>query len=774
MNNQSIPKISNSGNGGAKTPSLSANTGEKNNVKMANINKQKSSTPSGKRAEDYKNSLSNNKNEAAKQRVNNLKNNMNNLKKFAAKEGIKKAAAAYGVPEPVVGNLLNSKLGDKLIDEALKKGDPAAALEPLKKVGKGAIDASKKINDAFGLESEKSSDQKSDEREAEKVNNGEITFEFSGKTIKYLAIIAPVCFALLMFVMIVVVAISDDKASSMILAGLSSDERGAILDQFGNGSGEIAYNTVGKGTNEYPKSYYERLESLGNVYSSDGKCKGADCMSRAEFLYYLKIADISLRYQNKYGVQLDWFLIAATNLYQDNTNEETMEKNTGGYDKDTVENMDTPSLLDWDNDFKNMDGYTYLDPNDSKYDLNILAKNMVTKKTYQSCTKNGTVTKNQEDTDVEDMYFTPTGGKKLICAAGETYSIYSTYTLDKDKYDEFMLEYIDKKMLTPSTGGASGSGCYYWPLKNGSGTITSKFGNRKAPTQGASTNHKGLDIGVPEGTEIVATIPGTVTRAGTVDGFGYAVYIDHGNDMVSKYGHIRADGIKVKVGDKISQGQVIALSGNTGISTGPHLHFQLEMSGNPVDPLDYVSQDNPAPTSCRTVSGNSLSNGFVKLALAQINDPEGVNGKKYWQFMGFNSRVPWCAAFVSWVVQNTNFNGQRMASIVNYRSASVNEWMKYFNSGTGKIKFYYNDNCSKYAGKNGSGKYMPKEGDMIFFDWDQTWNGNFPPSGPDHIGIVQHTRNGVITTIEGNTSNKVAERTYNLNSCKVVGFGSWY
>ena len=142
--------------------------------------------------------------------------------------------------------------------------------------------------------------------------------------------------------------------------------------------------------------------------------------------------------------------------------------------------------------------------------------------------------------------------------------------------------------------------------------------------------------------------------------------------------------------------------------------------------------------------------------------------------MGFNSRVPWCAAYVSWVVQNTNFNGQRMASIVNYKSASVGEWMKYFKGGTGKIKFYYNDNCSKYAGKNGGSKYIPKEGDMIFFDWESTWNGNFPPSGQDHIGIVQHTRNGVITTIEGNTSNKVAERTYNLNSCNVIGFGSWY
>lgn len=83
-----------------------------------------------------------------------------------------------------------------------------------------------------------------------------------------------------------------------------------------------------------------------------------------------------------------------------------MEANLGGYNKDTVEDYNTMSGLDWDNDYKNMSGYQYLDADDSQYDLQILAKNMVKKKTTQTCTDgNGNVTAKQEDEDVEDKYF---------------------------------------------------------------------------------------------------------------------------------------------------------------------------------------------------------------------------------------------------------------------------------------------------------------------------------------------------------------------------------
>lgn len=120
-----------------------------------------------------------------------------------------------------------------------------------------------------------------------------------------------------------------------------------------------------------------------------------------------------------------------------------------------------------------------------------------------------------------------------------------------------------------------------WPTD--STRITSEFGKRSAPTKGASTNHKGVDIGVAEGTNVYACEAGKVITASYSESAGNWVVIDHGNGYVSKYMHNRE--LKVSVGDKVEKGQVIALSGNTGHSTGPHLHFQIEYQGNAIDPM---------------------------------------------------------------------------------------------------------------------------------------------------------------------------------------------
>ena len=125
---------------------------------------------------------------------------------------------------------------------------------------------------------------------------------------------------------------------------------------------------------------------------------------------------------------------------------------------------------------------------------------------------------------------------------------------------------------------------YIWPCY---GTISSYFGSRSSPTAGASTNHKGIDIAVSTGTSVMATSGGTVTVAGWQSGYGYVVYIDHGNGVVSRYGHLSK--ILVSVGQTVSQGDVIARSGNTGNSTGPHLHFEIRVNGTAVNPLSYLN-----------------------------------------------------------------------------------------------------------------------------------------------------------------------------------------
>lgn len=126
---------------------------------------------------------------------------------------------------------------------------------------------------------------------------------------------------------------------------------------------------------------------------------------------------------------------------------------------------------------------------------------------------------------------------------------------------------------------------YIKPISGG--RQTSGFGKRKAPTKGASTYHKGVDWAVPTGTAVVASCGGTVVKAGWGSGYGYVVYINHEDGRQTRYAHLSK--ILVSVGQQVSQGQKIALSGNTGVSTGPHLHFEILIGGKQVNPLPYLN-----------------------------------------------------------------------------------------------------------------------------------------------------------------------------------------
>lgn len=127
-----------------------------------------------------------------------------------------------------------------------------------------------------------------------------------------------------------------------------------------------------------------------------------------------------------------------------------------------------------------------------------------------------------------------------------------------------------------------------WPTEGTN--ITSNYGPRKAPVNGASTNHGGIDIGVPEGTKVYACDSGTVITAENNNTAGNWVIIDHGNGYITKYMHNSQ--LKVSPGDTVKKGQVIALSGNTGNSSGPHVHFQVEYNGKTKDPLKFKYNNN--------------------------------------------------------------------------------------------------------------------------------------------------------------------------------------
>ena len=124
-----------------------------------------------------------------------------------------------------------------------------------------------------------------------------------------------------------------------------------------------------------------------------------------------------------------------------------------------------------------------------------------------------------------------------------------------------------------------------WPT-NATRLITSPYGNRVSPTLGATTFHAGVDIGAPYGSNVLAALPGKVIDAGWYGGYGLCVIIAHDEGISTLYGHL--DSIHVNVGQQVSRGQVIGLCGSSGISTGPHIHYEVRVNGNPINPLPYL------------------------------------------------------------------------------------------------------------------------------------------------------------------------------------------
>ncbi len=134
----------------------------------------------------------------------------------------------------------------------------------------------------------------------------------------------------------------------------------------------------------------------------------------------------------------------------------------------------------------------------------------------------------------------------------------------------------DQRSLT----GARPSG---WPVK---GWVTSTFGVRRDPFDGQRRMHEGLDIATRTGTPVMATAAGIVREVGTEPGYGKLVVVDHGYGFSTAYGHNSR--ILVKVGQRVKRGDQLAAAGNTGRSSGPHVHYEIRLNGAPVNPKKYL------------------------------------------------------------------------------------------------------------------------------------------------------------------------------------------
>ena len=169
-----------------------------------------------------------------------------------------------------------------------------------------------------------------------------------------------------------------------------------------------------------------------------------------------------------------------------------------------------------------------------------------------------------------------------------TYNIQVINGLIEDKTvlnQEILKEPVNQVVRVGTRQTVARGGSVNFGVVSGS-RITSSFGWRTHPVSGQRSHHSGVDIGAPHGNTVYAYSQGTVSFAGWNGGYGNVIYINHGNGMETRYAHLSR--MDVRVGQRVQAGQAIGRVGSTGTATGPHLHFEVRINGEPRNPLNYL------------------------------------------------------------------------------------------------------------------------------------------------------------------------------------------
>ena len=256
------------------------------------------------------------------------------------------------------------------------------------------------------------------------------------------------------------------------------------------------------------------------------------------------------------------------------------------------------------------------------------------------------------------------------------------------------------------------------------------------PKNTYKVEHNGIDIHKPAGTPVTNVLSGKVTSATS----GYVVVKNGRNTVTYTY----LTNVRVSAGQEIKKGDVIGSVGSSGggdvASTGPHLHLEYSINGFNTNPGFYLTGTR------NTGSGSSGigSGDIVEVAESQLGN---AGGEPYWSWYGFNSRVAWCACFVSWCADQCGYIRAGVIPKFSYCPTGVN-WFQ--NQG---------------LWQPGGGSYVPKQGDIIFFDWEGDGTS-------DHVGIVNNCDGSTVFTVEGNSGDQCRNRTYSLYSGVIIGYGT--
>lgn len=569
---------------------------------------------------------------------------------------------------------------------------------------------------------------------------------------------------------------------------------------------------------EQLEDFYPNVRNLSNKYDKN-----------LVYDFFFKMYNLYNYYRDKYdGVTLDLPLLMSTLTIQSDDMSIVFASNLSEDErkKKYKEDYESTDYADFDY-YKDWSSYE-LNPNNSFYDMELIAQHLVSKQVKESC-----IDSNGKEIKSNILKDNQIGTQSLFCEEGQTYKTSEEYfAKDEAKYEEFLKEFLEKKYFLKggsisnvnANSNSTSASCNnpfekYDLTEDQLNQIASLAYHEQGTAKGAAAEASLMaNLFEIKGSKYGKGAQGLYNYIRTSGWFAHSVdymdskdaskeiveavksvlvngkrtlpgYIDE-HDTITDIKWVKNDGKEISVSDKNSykknESKIMNVYGSKyTFYTFPDINS---------DPFGYTSEkireekgeiyydfDTGEIQNCNYISSksNGLSSAFVSLAVSQLNEPDRYTGDKYQEFGGIGTNTAWCAAFVSWNIYNTTYNGQKLSDIIKFKTNAVVNFMNYFyNSKESNIKFYYNDSCSKLKGKNnGISSYTPKEGDIIFFDNFRNWDGKMPAThvpGKRHVGIVQYFKDGKVVTIEGNSGNQVKERKYDLTDCHVVGFGSWY